>query len=117
MNIPRRLRASREAAGLTQADIAEATGIAAPNLSAIESGRKDIRVSTLERLLDALELEIRFVPRDRATTLDDIATQAERGRLRLEAVGMAPSDPRRRLAAQERRGIDATVERRLLDSG
>lgn len=49
-----RLRVSREAAGLTQAELARRTGIHQPTISAIESGRRAPRPETLERLMAAL---------------------------------------------------------------
>jgi transcriptional regulator with XRE-family HTH domain len=116
MNLARQLRVAREASGLTQADVSRATGIAAPNLSTIENGKVDIRLSTLERVLDALQMDIQLVPRNRRISLDEAIAQSERGRAQLVAAGIAPSDPQRRLAAKERRGIDVSVERALLHS-
>lgn len=115
MNLASQLRVAREASGLTQADVSQATGIAAPNLSTIENGKVDIRLSTLERVLDALQMDVQLVPRNRRISLDEAIAQAERGRARLVAAGMAPSDPRQRLAAKERRGVDVSVERALLN--
>lgn len=116
MSLATQLRVAREARGLTQADVSQATGIAAPNLSTIESGRVDIRLSTLERILDALQLDVQLVPRSRRISLDEAIAQSRRGRTQLVAAGIAPSDPQRRLAAKERRGVDVSVERALLSS-
>lgn len=116
MNLARRLRVAREARGLTQGDVSRATGIAVPNLSTIESGDVDIRLSTLERILDALQLDVQMVPRSRRISLDEAIARAQQGRAQLVTAGIAPSDPRQRLDAKERRGIDVSVERALLDS-
>ena len=116
MNLASRLRVAREARGLTQGDVSRATGIAVPNLSTIESGDVDIRLSTLERILDALQLEVQLVPRRRRISLDEVMARARQGRAQLVAAGMAPSDPRQRLEAKERRGVDVSVERGLLNS-
>lgn len=116
MNLVSRLRVAREARGLTQRDVSRATGIAVPNLSTIESGEVDIRLSTLERILDALQLDVQLVPRGRRISLDQVIERAQQGRARLVAAGIAPSDPMQRLDAKERRGIDVSVERALLDS-
>jgi len=116
MSLAGQLRVAREAIGLTQADVSRATGIAAPNLSTIENGRVDIRLSTLERVLDALQMDVQLVPRDRRISLDEAIAQSERGRAQLVAAGMVPSDPQQRLAAKERRGVDVSVERSLLRS-
>ncbi|MBE1875960.1 XRE family transcriptional regulator [Myceligenerans pegani] len=48
------LRAEREAAGLTQKQLAELTGIAQSNLSAYESGRRHASPAMLERIRHAL---------------------------------------------------------------
>ena len=116
MSLAGQLRVAREAIGLTQADVSRATGIAAPNLSTIESGRVDIRLSTLERVLDALQMDVQLVPRNRRISLDEAIAQSERGGAQLVAAGMVPSDPQQRLAAKERRGVDVSVERSLLRS-
>jgi XRE family transcriptional regulator, fatty acid utilization regulator len=116
MNLASRLRVAREASGLTQAEVSQATGIAASNLSTIENGKVDIRLSTLERVLDALQVDIQLVPRNRRISLDEVVAQSEQGRAQLVAAGVAPSDPQQRLAAKERRGVDVSVERALLDS-
>ena len=115
MSITGRLRRIREAAGITQAELAARAGIAPANLSVIESGRVDVRMSTLARILDALDLEVELVPRGRSTTLETALARAERGRGRLAAAGLGPSDPSARLIDKERRGVDVTVERELLD--
>jgi len=116
VNLASQLRVAREARGLTQADVSQATGIAAPNLSTIENGKVDIRLSTLERILDALQMDVQVVPRNRRISMDEAIAQSERGRAQLVAAGVAPSDPQRRLAAKERRGVDVSVERALLNS-
>jgi len=48
------LRVRRELAGLSQSELAAATGIAQPNISAYESGQVEPRPETVERLLAAL---------------------------------------------------------------
>jgi transcriptional regulator with XRE-family HTH domain len=110
-----RLRALREAGGLTQSELAERLGIPSSAVSMIESGRRDIRVSTLERYLDALGAAIEFVPGDRVTTLDDILRRSDRGRARLAQAGLRPPSPGERLDLKARRGNDVATERRILD--
>src|SRR3989304_1278140 len=116
MSLAGQLRVAREAIGITQADVSQATGIAAPNLSTIENGRVDIRLSTLERVLDALQMDVQLVPRNRRISLDEAIAQSERGRAQLVAAGIVPAAPQQRLAAEERRGVDVSVERSLLRS-
>jgi transcriptional regulator with XRE-family HTH domain/Zn-dependent peptidase ImmA (M78 family) len=50
----RRLRALREDKGLSQRDVASLAGMSAPQLSKIESGSFDLRVSTVRTLLRAM---------------------------------------------------------------
>ena len=52
----------RQAAGLTQAELAEALGIKQPSLSRLES-QHDMQISTLERLIHALGGELEIVAR------------------------------------------------------
>ena len=54
-----RIRALREAKGLTQEAFAEKAGLAYKYYQHVEAGRRrDIRLSTLEKLSKALELEL-----------------------------------------------------------
>lgn len=114
MSLTARLRATREAMGLTQEEVSRTSGIAAPNLSKIENGGSDIQISTLMRILDAMNLEIEFVPRDAPISLEDVLAQSERGRERLDSTGIAPSDPQMRLSATRAGGTDVSVEQSLL---
>ncbi len=52
------LREARGRAGLTQAALADLAGIAQPNVSAYESGRRSPTVRTLLALLDACGVEL-----------------------------------------------------------
>ncbi len=51
------LRAARKKLGLTQEQVAERSGVQAGEVSRIEAGKRDPRVSTLERLAKAVELK------------------------------------------------------------
>lgn len=59
MDFAQILRESRLAAGVTQADVAERTGIARSNVAAHEAGRREPRFSTATRLLGATGAEVR----------------------------------------------------------
>jgi transcriptional regulator with XRE-family HTH domain len=52
------LKRARQLAGLTQAELARRSGIAAPTISAYEAGRRDPTVTNLVRLLDAAGLDL-----------------------------------------------------------
>jgi transcriptional regulator with XRE-family HTH domain len=51
------LRDARERLGLTQEQVAERSGVQAGEVSRIEAGKRDPRVSTLEKLAAAVELK------------------------------------------------------------
>ncbi len=58
------VRRARVAAGLTQADVARATGTAAPYITNIENGRENLTIGRLAAIAEALghELRIELVP-------------------------------------------------------
>ena len=58
------IREAREAAGLSQRELADRMGMAQPNLVPLERGRKSPTVRTLEKMADALgcDLVISFQP-------------------------------------------------------
>ena len=117
MNLAGKLRVAREMSGLTQSAVSQVTGIAVPNLSRIESGKGDVRLSTLDRVLDALGLEVQLVPRTSRVSIDGVSEWSRLGRARLVAAGLAPSAPQERIEAKRDRGVDITVEQALLDAG
>ena len=53
-----RLREAREAAGLSQADLAKLVSIPQPRLPALEQGRTDVRLSTIRRFAKALGIPL-----------------------------------------------------------
>jgi transcriptional regulator with XRE-family HTH domain len=56
-NLGRNLRAVREELGLTQEQVSQRSGVQAGEVSRIERGMRDPKVSTLERLAAAVEVE------------------------------------------------------------
>jgi transcriptional regulator with XRE-family HTH domain len=82
------IRDARQAAGITQVELADKAGTTQPAVAAYESGVRAPSLATLERLLDACEydVEVRASPRVRrgAASLADlaptIAEDLERGR-------------------------------------
>ena len=52
-----RLRAVRERAMLTQAELSERSGVTEATISRIESGHQDARISTARKLAEALSVE------------------------------------------------------------
>jgi len=61
--IAERLRAARAASGLTQRELSALAGIPQAQISRIEMGAVDLRVSSLIALAHALDLELALVPR------------------------------------------------------
>jgi predicted transcriptional regulator len=55
MITPPQIRAARSLTGLTQAELAREAGLSATALGAIESGDSDPKLSTVTRLVEALE--------------------------------------------------------------
>lgn len=50
------MREARERLGLTQEEVANRSGVHATEVSRMEAGKRDPRVSTLERLAKAVEV-------------------------------------------------------------
>ncbi|MAK62611.1 MAG: hypothetical protein CMK09_16700 [Ponticaulis sp.] len=57
------LKLEREARGFTQRELSERSGVPQAQISKLENGQADIRISTLVSLSRALGLEIELVPR------------------------------------------------------
>jgi transcriptional regulator with XRE-family HTH domain len=55
----RELQAAREEAGLSQAEVAERTGQAQTNISAIERGERNLTISTMTKLARAVGATLR----------------------------------------------------------
>ena len=68
MNIRQIIKGRMRDLKVTQLELEERTGIVQPQISAFLSGKRSAVVETVERLLDALDLEIRPAPRRRKGT-------------------------------------------------
>jgi len=55
-NLGKNLRKARKELGLTQEEVAERSGVQAGEVSRIECGKRDPKVSTLEKLAVAVEM-------------------------------------------------------------
>lgn len=58
VRIGRRIRAQRKSAGLNLEQLSLLSGSAVPTLSIIERGKRDVKLSTLVSLADALRVEL-----------------------------------------------------------
>ena len=104
------LRGEREARGWTLGDLAARSGIAAPNLSRLERGLADVRLSTLRRAANALGVDITLSPAGRPRQLAEVVREAARARERIIAAGLGESEPWARLARRELLGEQVAVE-------
>jgi len=87
--LARGVAAVRRRAGLTQAELAEASGVTDETISRIERGRYEPAVSTLFQLADALD-----------TSIDQLAREGERERASPRRAPPAVSPIVRRLRAR-----------------
>jgi transcriptional regulator with XRE-family HTH domain len=78
--LARGVAAARRRAGLTQAELAEASGVTDETISRIERGRYEPAVSTLIQLADALD-----------TSIDQLAREGEREKERSAPRRAAPA--------------------------
>jgi len=104
------LRRRREARGLTLADLSERTGVPQPNLSRLERGLADVRLSTVLRVAQALGAEVTLAPVGGRRRLDEVMREAGEARERILAAGRGESDPWARLARRARLGEDTRIE-------
>lgn len=58
MTVGERIKAARKQKGLTQKELAEILNIAFPNISQYERGERNPKLSTLQRIADALEIPV-----------------------------------------------------------
>ena len=66
----RRIRETRVAHGLSLEQLARLTGISAPALSLIETGKRDPRLTTLNRIADALRAPLAAIIADGSYTAE-----------------------------------------------
>jgi transcriptional regulator with XRE-family HTH domain len=110
------LRRRRRAAGLTLQQLSDRCGVAVPQLSRIENGLVDPRLSTLVRIVGATggsvaDLAVESPP---IRSIDDVLRRRAENRARLEAASVVSSDPLDRLDERDRRGEDTSAERAVL---
>lgn len=73
------LKAARQKAGLTQAELADPLGMSRATISAIEGGRcNEIGITKLAALLDLLGLDLTVSERRTRPTIDDLRAERRR---------------------------------------
>ncbi len=111
MDTGKRIRATRESQGLTLAELSARCNVAIPNLSRIERGIADPRISTVERIFEALGIRPwESASPDRPQPLEAIRQRAARGRDRLAAIDLASPPPRARIVRKAAAGEDVRDE-------
>ncbi len=113
--MPLDLRRERRSRDLSLAEVARRSGLAASNLSRAERPDTDPRLSTVERALAAMGLRLTVEPIP-TLSLAEMRARADAARQRLVEAGIDDRDLEQRLAWKESRGVDTSVERRLLGS-
>jgi transcriptional regulator with XRE-family HTH domain len=76
-NITEKLKAAREARGLSQRELGQLAGVPQSHISKIESGSVDLRVSSLIELSRALGLELKLIPRNTLPAVNTIVRGSE----------------------------------------
>ena len=111
-----RLRRFRQLQRMTLADVSLRTGVAIAQLSRIENGLVDPRISTVAKILACYDVGFADLEpsRPEAVSIEDVITGAERGARILEESGMGPSDAQARLDWKESRQFDVDAERAAL---
>jgi transcriptional regulator with XRE-family HTH domain len=75
----RRIRETRTAQGLSLEQLARLTGISAPALSLIETGKRDPRLTTLKRIADALRVPLTTLIADEVSSPPRSSTSPSEG--------------------------------------
>jgi transcriptional regulator with XRE-family HTH domain len=110
-----RLRELRKAKRMSMFYVQQRTGISKAQISLIENGKVDPRMSTVVRILSCLDAGLADLEPSspEVITVDKVVERARIGARTLESVGLGPSDPGERL---DRRAGDpvAALERAAL---
>lgn len=111
-----RLRRLRQLKGLSISDVHQITGVSRAQISKIENGKSDPRMSTVTQLLSCYEATLSDLERDApdTITLREVRERSRRASEVLDRVGLGQSDPRARLDRKSRRGRDVSNERRAI---
>lgn len=108
----RKLQVLRASRGLSLTEVFERTGISRAQISKIENGKSDPRMSTVTRLLSCYAgslSDLELTPQ-RTLYLADLRQRSDQAAEALLEVGIGPSDPVARLARKESLGIDVRAE-------
>jgi transcriptional regulator with XRE-family HTH domain len=76
-DIGNKLKAARTRKGLSQRELAAKTGLLQAQISKIENGASDLRVSSLIALSRALDLELELIPRKALPAVEALVRDVE----------------------------------------
>lgn len=96
-----KLKAEREAQGLSQRALSKLAGVPQGHISKIENGTVDLRLSSLIELARALNLELALVPRKTLPAVNSIVRSSDRS-----AAKSPGNDP---LTSRELKRIQSTI--------
>ena len=113
---PVRLRRLRQLNRMSITEVFEATGVSRAQISRIENGKSDPRMSTVTQLLSCYGASLGDLESSPPTvlSLSEIKQRADRAADRLSRVGLGPSDPEDRLARKAIRGVGTKAESEAL---
>lgn len=102
--------------GLSITDVYETTGVSRAQISRIESGKSDPRMSTVTQLLSCYRATLGDLESSppQVLSLREVKQRAERAGERLSRTGVGPSDPEARLERKSALGRDTRLERESL---
>jgi XRE family transcriptional regulator, fatty acid utilization regulator len=112
-----RLRQIRQSKRLTLNDVYERTGVSKAQISLIETGKADPRMSTVTRILSYYESSLSDLEPNPPTVLSisNIRQMADQASERLERVGIGASNPQDRLDRKAQvLEVDVRAERKAL---
>lgn len=89
-HILRSLREARKGRSLTLARMSGLTGLNLSQISLIETGGVDPRLSSIEALAEALDLTIKLVPRDALPAVETLIAQASERAVAATPAPVAP---------------------------
>ena len=76
-HIAKKLKAARQAKGLSQRKLSQLAGVPQSHISKIENGAVDLRLSSLIELARVLDLELTLVPRKTLPAINSIVRSSE----------------------------------------
>ncbi len=100
MNLGWKISQYRNSKGWSQAELAAKAGIAQANLSNIEKGKRDVTVSTLLRVADALEIKAAELLEESSSQSPFVLT-----RTRIESLAKAICHPKEKAAPEIREWV------------